>query len=249
MSDVAQLADRLRVMGWDAGDSCVFFHFAWEGDLRLTDGNLETQLSNAVHSANAVQSAKEAGCIKFINAGTLEETFAECFVEGQHPEYQSQQSNYAVAKLASRDLCKLVAYINKIDYVHTRLSAPLDSSLAQVSYIASTLRAIIAGEPFATPTNKNPVDITSVEDVAYAYFLLGERGRNKADYFVGCASPVLLTELFTQFDAAINRANPFRLNSSISELGFFSSGLLRADTGYSPPCFPFEKLLEWAVKP
>ena len=83
MEDMDSLAERVELMAWSPGSECVFFNFAWRGHKRLTDGSFGDQMNNAVHAAEAVQSAKKLGCIKFVNVGTLEETFVEQFLEGK----------------------------------------------------------------------------------------------------------------------------------------------------------------------
>ena len=88
----------------------------------LTDGSFDDQLSNVVNSANAVKCAKLMGCSKFVNCGSLQETFIEDFVDQHNNEFKLEQINYSSAKLASWKICNITSYLEKIDYVHTRLS-------------------------------------------------------------------------------------------------------------------------------
>ena len=57
----------------------AFLQFCWSG-VKFTDGTFEEQMKNAVHAANAVKTA-EIGCSKFVNIGTLEETFVERYLQ------------------------------------------------------------------------------------------------------------------------------------------------------------------------
>ena len=111
-----------------------FLSFCMGGVDRLTDGNIEDQLKNVTFSANAIKVAKKIGCLKFVNSGTIEETYAEWHLNNKS-KYNSSQANYAMAKLAARDMCKMVAYLEKIDYVHTRLSVPLSPDLTKGGYV------------------------------------------------------------------------------------------------------------------
>ena len=105
MEDVDSLVEQVDSIAWSPGKECVFFNFSWQGEQKLTDGSFGTQLKNAVHAAEAVRVAKKLGCTKFVNAGTLEETFVEQFLsEAIDQSYQSAQTDYALAKLASIDL-------------------------------------------------------------------------------------------------------------------------------------------------
>jgi nucleoside-diphosphate-sugar epimerase len=212
----------------------VFFHFAWGGDQKLTDGGFSIQLNNAIYAANAVRAAKNIGCVKFINSGTLEETYAENYLNGKDSEiYQPSQTNYALAKLASRDLCKMVAYMEKIDYVHTRLSVPLASDLSQGSYVAQTLKQIAEKIPYNEPINRSLFDIISTDDVARAYQMVGENGKNKADYFIGTSCPRTLDDYFDCFAQFVNGAGmcPFKAQD-VDASGLFSTEALLRDTGF-----------------
>ncbi|MFO8162963.1 MAG: NAD-dependent epimerase/dehydratase family protein, partial [Desulfatiglandales bacterium] len=144
MEDIISLPDEIERMNWTPGDFCVFYNFAWGGRERLTDGEFKDQFINAIYSSNAVLSAKYLGCQKFVNVGTVEESFAELFLKDkdENKSYNSTQSNYALSKLASRDMCKMISYLEKIDYVHTQLSVPLDSTLSKGGYISSVLAKI-----------------------------------------------------------------------------------------------------------
>ena len=141
MQNISLLSDKINDLNWEVGNDCVFYNFAWGGIKGLTDGSFEDQLRNAISSSLAIKAAKEIGCLKFINSGTLEETYAQSNIANGSP-YSSSQENYAVAKLACRDMCSMIAYLEKIDYIHTRLSAPISPDLTAGGFISSTLRKI-----------------------------------------------------------------------------------------------------------
>jgi nucleoside-diphosphate-sugar epimerase len=234
MEDMASLVERVDLMAWSPGVECVFFNFAWRGHKKLTDGSFGEQLNNAVHAAEAVRAAKKLGCIKFVNTGTLEETFVEQFLEemSDHP-YQSAQTDYALAKLASRDMCKMVAYLEKIDYVHTRLSVPLAPDLSQGTYVAATLKKIAEGKPYEGPTNKQLLDIVCIDDVARAFYLIGLSGKNKADYFIGTLRLATLEQYFEMFEHLVNSNFSDETDiAAAASVGCFDTETLYRDTGF-----------------
>lgn len=236
MEDILSLHEEMKKIGWLTGTSCVFYNFAWGGHDKLTDGEFQDQFNNAIHSSNAVLSAKKLGCSKFINVGTLEETFAEGFLKDpkNNTPYTSSQTNYAISKLASRDMCKMVSYLEKIDYIHTRLSVPLDPHLKSGGYISSVLTKIYEGKTYKKPNNNQLFDIILTEDVAKAYYLIGLKGKNKADYFIGTSQPKTLRqyfELFEQLKRGVNDNNANRNNNKM-DTGIFSIDPLVKDTGF-----------------
>lgn len=233
MKDVLSLPDKIKKSGWESGDSCVFYNFAWSGRDKLTDGDFQDQFNNAVYTSNALLSAKRIGCTKFINAGTLEETFAERFIADENNKYNFSQVDYAIAKLASRDMCKMVAYLEKIDYIHTRLSVPLDQTLSKGGYISSVLRKIANGETYNRPQNPQLFDIILSGDVAKAYYLIGNEGQNKADYYIGTAEPRTLSEYFEIFEQGIKGSNrKIENRNSEEDSEIFSIDNLMKDTGF-----------------
>ena len=234
MADIASLEERVCSLGWSPGAECVFFNFAWSGDNKLTDGSFEKQLSNAISASTAIKTAKKLGCIKFVNLGTLEETFLEQFINNSdNYSYQASQSNYALAKIASRNLCTIVAYLEKIDYVHTRLSVPLAPDLSRGNYIAATLKKIIVGEPYVEPTNTQLFDIISLDDLAKAFHLIGLNGKNKADYFIGTSRLITLGELFEIAKGIVNGNYSDKPDiSAAADLMSFHTEDLHRDTGF-----------------
>lgn len=236
MIDIEKLPNVLESLEWKTEEDCVFYHFAWSGSEKLTDGTLELQLSNAVDTSNAVKVAKAVGCKKFVNVGTLEETFAESWMHrNSNSSYSSSQTNYVIAKLASRDLGKITAYLEKIDYIHTRLSVPLDFELSRGNYIASTLKKIRDKEPWERPLSKHVYDVTSLADISKAYFLIGMGYQTKADYYIGASEPSTLNSLFDHFESRV-RGYKIEVQKVLDEnvRDFFSTSELKRDLGFSP---------------
>jgi nucleoside-diphosphate-sugar epimerase len=234
MSEMGSLPTIVKSLGWDEVTSGVFFHFAWSGPNRLTDGSYKEQMQNVAEAANAVKTAKDLGLTRFVNAGTLEESFIERHLKEQRNDsYHSPQLNYGLAKLAARDICKLIAYLEKIDYIHTRLSAPIDPQLQATSYISTTIKRILAGESIEMPKNQRFFDFISVDEAAKAYKAIGEVGKNKADYLVGSGKFMSLSHFFSAINTKfawqpdrISAENEkvdepsFSVNSFVSDLGF-----------------------------
>lgn len=234
MGDIATLAEEVAALEWDAQDDCVFFSFAWSGRERLTDGTFGEQLTNAINTAEAVRSAKKLGCTKFVDAGTLEETFVERSLRGKGPDaYVSPQTSYALAKLASRDMCRIVAYLEKIDYVHTRLSVPLSPDFSRGTYVAATMKNILAGKPYQEPRSKRLSDLIFVDDVARAYGLIGSSGKNKADYFIGSSRPATLGQYFQVVKECVEgHGHVLAEPNAVDEAELFDTDPLYRDTGF-----------------
>ncbi len=111
MSQIRALPRKIRDETNFQGRECVFFHFAWSGNRGLTDGGLSAQLSNVKHAATVIEAASDLDCKKVVAAGTIQETHLERFLSGETLEGSStSQQDYAIAKLAARDMSKITAY-------------------------------------------------------------------------------------------------------------------------------------------
>ena len=245
MEDILLLPEKIKKKNnWDPEEECVFYNFAWGGDEKLTDGSFQAQFNNATFSANALLAAKKIGCSKFINVGTMEETFAENYLKNPtnvSPPNRSQ-INYTCAKLASRDMCKILSYLEKIDYIHTRLSVPLSQSLDKGGYISSVFSKIKNNQSFDKPSNDQLFDIISLHDMAEAYYLIGKKGINNSDYFIGTSKPKKLNEYFKIFESILkgkSYKNTFSNEKDVDIM--FSIDDLCKQTGFELS-YTFEKI-------
>ena len=239
-SQINSLPEKIKKTKWTSGNSCVFYNFAWSGNNGLTDGTIKDQLKNVTYSANSVVVAKKLGCIKFVNAGTIEETFVEKYLEfnWQNQDYHSSHGIYANSKLAARDMCKLNAYLCKIDYIHTRFSVLVDDQLSANSFVHTVLKRIKKGESYNTPQNNQLFDILPLEEGAKAYYLIGEKGVNKADYYIGSGKPKTLSQYFDQFKKIVsgsdyNSETTLQPNNKVLGPDSFSIDDLMLETGFT----------------
>jgi len=239
LKDINLLPEKLEKIGWSTGESCVFYHFAWSGSKTLTDGTIDDQLKNVSYSANAIKIAKKMGCIKFVNSGSMEETFAEKYLDHnwKNSEYHSNQSLYSISKLSSREMCLMVGYLEKIDYVHTRFSAVYNDDLDLKGYVCSSLKSILNKEEINPPQNNQLFDLVNIRDLSKAYYLIGLKGKNKADYFIGTGKPSTLLNYFVRFKKTINelvvdKQEEKNISNLILSYEDFDISTLTKDTGF-----------------
>jgi nucleoside-diphosphate-sugar epimerase len=233
MQNIKLLPEKSRSFGWELGVDTVFYNFAWGGQKGLTDGKFSDQLDNAIWAAEAVKAAKKMGCTRFVNSGSMEETFIEEFLRGNRMQaYSSTQTYYGLAKLAARDLCRITSYLEGIDYIHTRMSVPLASDLSKGTYISSTIGKILKGEPFEPPISESLYDLVILEDVNQAYHLIGLNGHNKADYFIGTGRPATLRQHFDRLSRLNSGNQNTEIDQPTNQYHLFDVRQLEQDTGF-----------------
>ncbi len=203
--DNKNLADLLNEKRIQGSARIVFYNFSWSGISRLTDGSLMDQLENVAYSSSAIKIAKQLGCAKYIHSGSQEETLFEKYLEKdewKNKPYFQNSFPYAGSKLLTRDMNLFTAYLQKIDYIHTRFSVVLDPELSGTSYIAQTLKKIQQNEPYEPPKNQQLYEITDLDELAEAYVKIGFLGKNKSDYYIGLGHPQKLADYFEQFSSS-----------------------------------------------
>jgi nucleoside-diphosphate-sugar epimerase len=234
LSEVENLPSLLEANGINLHPDCIFYHFGWGGLNKLTDGAFEDQFINAIYSAKAVQVASKCNCKKFINVGTIEESYLENVLNRNIEPSKLQQLNYAISKTASRDMSQLIGYLEKIDYIHTRISVPIDESLLKGGYITQTLRKIIHGEGFSKPQNNQYFDFIYLQDLCEAYYRIGSNGLNKANYYIGPGKPRKLHEYFSELNLIVNKKATTNLNPKVKSNEFiFKTESMKRDLNFS----------------
>lgn len=198
LADYDQLADILACRKYTSIGRSVFYHTAWSGTKSLTDGGIEKQMENVKLAAKVLTAAKAIGCGTFVNVGSSQEVFLE---EDLLMPCDISQSDYAIAKIAARDICRMLGYLNKIDVVHTTLSVPIDPSLARGGFIAKMLSRILEGRSVDIIKNKQLFDLILLPDLSRALYLIGCNAKNRSDYYIGNGRFKTLQKHFDDFKA------------------------------------------------
>jgi nucleoside-diphosphate-sugar epimerase len=251
MGNIASLGDEIAKIHWVVGDSCVFFNLAWGGKDRLSDLNVEAQMSNVSDSVEALKVAKNLGCEKFIQIGTMEEAFTQKYLELDHHinnEY-NRHVIYSVAKIAAKNALQVLSHqlgVNLIYVLHSHVMAPDDN---KDSFLQVTLQKLIKGEELVFSTGEQLFDVISAKDCSLGYYLICQKGIPGSEYWVGSGQPKRLREyverMYNLYPSGMPMQfgklpyNDIRLNESD-----FSISNLAEDTGYAPEMSYEEAVIE-----
>ncbi|WP_300704113.1 NAD(P)-dependent oxidoreductase [uncultured Campylobacter sp.] len=217
----------------------IFYHCAWSGLDRLTNGELNDQLKNLNTSAKALKFASAFSCAKFINIGSQEEAIFKNFIETnkwQENLYSSSPIYYAGAKFANKELLQLLSYLEKIDFINTRFSIVLDKKLSGVSFVAKSLKAIKEGGDLMQVKNTQPCEIIFLDELIEAFYKVGKTGKHMADYYLGLGKVDTLPHYLSSFYNFVKEGGAYKqgvLNFDKSLLDSFDASLLLKDTGFA----------------
>jgi len=217
--------------------SVYVYNFAWKGIKRLTDGGLNSQLENISLLEDCIHFSEDISASKIITVGSDEEYHLENSIDStsEVKNFSSGQLDYAIAKLYARDVARLICFLKKIDHIHLTFSTFIDPELSSKGYVSDCLMKIIEGSDFSFPKNPNYCDLVSMDDAVEAMRVVGDMGKDKANYFIGSGKIGRLADYFEIMSTAVSRkldsAPTTLLDSSNTPMSIES---LIADTGYTP---------------
>lgn len=180
----------------------IFYHFAWNGSAGPARADTKLQLANVQGTVECLQLAKEIGCQRFVGSGSImeHETIAAAFTQGNKP---GMGYIYGGAKLTAHVMCMSVATKIGIDLVWPEITNAYGVGELSPRMINTTIRKCIKGEtPVFTAGTQN-YDFVYIDDVARAFYLIGENGEPFHEYLIGSSTARPLKEFLLEMKRAI----------------------------------------------
>lgn len=228
---IAEVKGQIGKPGFDA-----WYQFAWDGLFGAPLVDYTTQIMNVKWLMDAVVTAAELGCGKFIGAGSITQFELQ---SGQAENMHDKQRLYKTAKLACEHMGRSVAAEYGIEFIWPIITNIFGPGEYSPRLINSMIRNLLAGKRQSLSEGKHYYDFIYVTDAAKAFRLIGEHGKAGRRYTIasGGARPL---RLFLEELAAIVSPEaelgfgefPFNGISLPKEL--YSIESLQEDTGFSP---------------
>jgi nucleoside-diphosphate-sugar epimerase len=241
MMDIKYLPEKLNGIGWGVKKECVFYNFAWGGLNQLSDLDINSQIDNIGWTTDAFLSAESIGCSKFVHVGTMEEAFADAYLKldyNYNDEY-NRHVVYSIAKKYAREMLKSLSYGCNTDLLFGTNSHIMGPNDDKDSFLQKTLIKLINNEKLEFTSGKQIFDVLSVKDCAYAYKLIGEKGKRNSEYWIGSGKARTLKEYIEIMAELYPSIQPLEFNKVFYNdvqlnLEDFSINLLQQDTGFLP---------------
>lgn len=198
--DISSLKDRT---GYE-----VFYDLAWEGSAGPARADVRLQLDNAAWTVDALRTAKDMGCSRFLHAGSIveKETVAAAVKDGNKP---GMGGVYGCGKVSAHLMCMPVAAQLGIDIVWPLITNAYGPGERSPRLVNSTLRKCLAGESPKFTAGTQNYDFVYIDDVARAFRLIGANGKPFNEYLIGssCAKP--LRRFLEEMQASVAPDLPF----------------------------------------
>lgn len=178
LEEIDKLPDLIR----DGAD--IFYHFAWAGTFGDARNDLNLQNNNVKYALDAVKAAKRIGCTKFVGAGSQAEYGR---VEGvlKPDTLAFPENGYGIAKLCAGQMTRIMCGQLGMEHVWVRILSIYGPYDGENTMIMSVIRKILSGEKPSLTKGEQMWDYLYAKDVANAFYLVGEKGKNDAVYCVG----------------------------------------------------------------
>lgn len=181
----------------------TFFHFAWVGSAGPGRADYALQLNNAKWTIDCIKLAKEVGCSRFINAGSImeHETIAATFQQENKP---GLGYIYGSGKLVAHTMGMSIASSIGIDLIWAKITNAYGPGELSPRFINTTLRKIINGEELVFTSGTQNYDFVYIDDVAEAFYLIGKNGKPFSHYLIGSSNARPLKEFILDLKDAID---------------------------------------------
>lgn len=225
--------DLLKLQG---NEYDTFFHFAWAGSAGDARVDYELQLKNVGWTVDCLVAAKQLGCERFINSGSImeKETYDATFARGNKP---GLAYIYGSAKLSCHSICKAQAAKLGLNFISPMITNAYGVGEFSPRMVNTTLRKCINGEAPSFTAGTQNYDFVYIDDVARAFRLIGEKGKPFCEYIIGSGQAKPLKEFLLEMKASVAPELEFIFGdipyTGISQdLSFFDTSDTEKDTGF-----------------
>lgn len=197
LDNAAELKERLKERDFD-----TFYHFAWAGSAGAARADTALQLQNAQWTVDCLRLAKDLGCDRFVNAGSIMEleTMKAVFTAENKP---GLGYIYGSGKLVAHAMCKSVAADIGIDLVWAMITNAYGVGEKSPRMVNTTIQKCIRGEAPQFTAGTQNYDFVYIDDVARAFYLIGKNGKPFCEYLIGSSNAKPLKEFLLEMKEAI----------------------------------------------
>ena len=203
LENIKDVQDRLSAGAYD-----IFYHFAWKGSAGAARADTKLQMANAQWTVEALELAHGLGCRRFVCAGSImeHETVAAAYTQGNRP---GLGYIYGGGKLIAHVMCMSVAAKLGIELVWPEITNAYGVGEVSPRMVNTTIRKCIKGESPQFTAGTQNYDFVYIDDVARAFYLIGEKGKPFHEYLIGSSTARPLKEFLLEMKASIAPELPF----------------------------------------
>lgn len=206
-------------------DVDAVYHFAWQGVSDEDIKNADIQMNNVKATLDLINVLPEIGCNTFIGAGSLHEI--ESYYDMKEDKIITNLGYmYKAAKISAHWMGKALAGSKNIKFFWPIISNTYGVGEKSKRLVNTIIRAIFDGKKPLLSAGVQNYDFVYISDVAKAFYLIGEKGIDGTNYFIGSGHVKPLREYLEVVGKIANQ-----VNHSAVPLGF---GEIKSNVVYLP---------------
>ena len=213
----------------------VFYHMALQGGFTTALKDYTLQFDNARAACDALMSASNLKCKKFVYAGTVNEIEINQFMNNERFEPRNT-CIYASAKVAADMICRTLAHNAGMEYCSALIPLPYGIGNDSRQLINTVIKNCYTGQPSKLITGENQYDIAHISDVTKALYYIGLSGKTMKSYYIGHRHLKKFKEIVTEIRDAINPKAELRFgeyqDSLNMDYSYTDLDALYNDTGF-----------------
>lgn len=176
----------------------VFYHFAWQGVFGEAFKDYELQLNNAKYSCTALEAAVKTGCKKFVFSATSNEYEIKKYLFSESMNNPRYTCIYSTSKLAAELICKTLAYQEEIEYNSGLIAMAYGENNRSLMLPNVLISQLLQGQSPKLIEGNTSYDMIYIDDIAEAFYHIGESGKNMKSYYVGHRKLRTFREIITE---------------------------------------------------
>jgi nucleoside-diphosphate-sugar epimerase len=180
-SDFCHLTERIKHRDID-----TFFHLAWSGVNGTDKKDYRIQLSNSMAACEAVESAAEMGCNRFVFVGSADEYEFDEMPDARFHPY-SHSKIYGISKYAAEVIGKIMASKSEIEFVSALLTLTYGCGNRTNVLPNMIIRNTLANKPISLIKGDNYFDMIYIDEAVKGIITVAEQGIDKESYYIGHA--------------------------------------------------------------
>ena len=174
------------------------FHLAWAGPYGKDRNDMFLQTDNIKNELEAVKLAKRFGCETFVGAGSQAENGRLKDGEKVSPTSPTNPDNgYGIAKLAAGKMSRILCSQLGMKHIWCRILSAYGPGDGAHTMVMSTIIKFLNGEDCDFTPGEQKWDFLYNGDIANAFYLAAEKGKNGAIYTLGSGKTKSLKDYIT----------------------------------------------------
>ena len=232
LRNIADLPTLMTERGFDA-----WYQFAWDGLFGEDLIDYHQQIANIEWVLDAIVTAAEMGCQKFIGSGSISQY--ELRMEGGQADTGDKHRVYKTAKLACEYMGRSVAASHGIAFIWPIITNIYGVGEKSPRLINSMIRNLQAGKHQSLSEGNQFYDFIYITDAAKAFRLIGEAGRENRTYVIASGQVQPLKNFLrivgdVVAPDAVLGFGEMQFNGIYMPAEYYSTAALVEDTGFAP---------------